>query len=585
MNKPVDATDCADTVFDGASAALGGLLRSVDWAATPLGPVRSWSPVLRVTVPTVLRSGFPAIINWGPEFIALYNDAYVPVMGGNHPGAVGQSPRRIWPEAWEWVRPRLERVYRDRATLTFQDERQILHRHGYPEECYFTFSHSPIIDTDGSVGGILTVATETTGRVLSERRLRVVRELGAVSVAEAGSVTGTCRAALRVLQTARESLPFAIAFVTDPHTAADAGDPRLEAAAEYGLSDDPGQIDGPTTVPGALIGWAEQAAARVARTGEVEVFLGLRERVGNALPPGPLGPLRPDTAVVLPLTLTGRPAPIGALVLGINPYRSLDADYQSFIELIARQMRVALTDADVHENEQHRLRLLADLDHAKTVFYQNVSHELRTPLTLLLSPLQDLLTKTGDDDAGREDLQAAVRAAQRLRGLVDALLDISGAQPGALTADRRPIDVAVVTAEAASMFRSTAEHAGLSFTVDVPDQPVTAAADRSMWFTIVTNLVSNAVKYTSTGAVQHPPHHHRHRRGAHRDRHRHRHQPRTPGQSVRTVLPRSTRRTGVRNRDRSLAGRRPGPCPPGQDRSGQCTGPRNHHHHHHPAAP
>ena len=51
------------------------------------------------------------------------------------------------------------------------------------------------------------------------------------------------------------------------------------------------------------------------------------------------------------------------------------------------------------------------------------------------------------------------------------------------------------------MFRSAAEHAGLTFTVEVPDAPVTAAVDRAMWSTIVTNLVSNAVKYTDQRPV------------------------------------------------------------------------------------
>ena len=213
-----------------------------------------------------------------------------------------------------------------------------------------------------------------------------------------------------------------------------------------------------------------------------------------------MGPLLPDTAVVVPLTVSGRPQPVGAVVLGINPYRPLGKDHQSFIQLIVRQLRVNLTDADVHEREQRRLRLLADLDHARTVFLQNTSHELHTPLTLLLAPLQDLLARTADD-TDRADLQAAVRAAERLRGIIDSQFDFTGAAPGALVPDLRPVDIAAVTVEAADLFNSAAEHAGLAFTVDVPTDPVTAVADRSMWATIVTNLVSNAVKYTATGAV------------------------------------------------------------------------------------
>ena len=95
-----------------------------------------------------------------------------------------------------------------------------------------------------------------------------------------------------------------------------------------------------------------------------------------------------------------------------------------------------------------------------------------------------------------------MRAAERLRGMVDALLGFSGAEHGSLDPDRQPADLAALTADTASMFRSTAEHAGLSFDVDVPETPVTTAVDRAMWSTIVTNLLSNALKYTDHGGIR-----------------------------------------------------------------------------------
>ena len=91
-----------------------------------------------------------------------------------------------------------------------------------------------------------------------------------------------------------------------------------------------------------------------------------------------------------------------------------------------------------------------------------------------------------------------MRAAERLRGMVDALLDFTGATArrarpricGPSISPRSP-------PKRPACSGPTAEHAGLTFTVDVPPDPVTAVADRSMWSTIVTNLVSNAVKYTA----------------------------------------------------------------------------------------
>jgi signal transduction histidine kinase/DNA-binding response OmpR family regulator len=468
---------------------LRALFREKDWSATPLGDPHGWSPVLRTMVQNCLNSGFPILIHWGPELVALYNDAY----GSDRRQAPGR-PGRTGPEhlgggVGPGRRPHApghpggpDAACRRRAIA-----------HGaqrVPRGGLLHLLAQPIVDVDGSTAGMLTVSTETTAKVLYERRMRVVRELGGLSSAEAGRTSETCRAALQVLRTARETMPCAVAFLREEGGA-------TRRVADYGLAPD-------ACLPGITETGPESPAGvvdRVIATGHTEEVTGLRE-FPDALLPGPLGPSTPDTAVVVPLTISGRAGPIGALVLGVNPYRRLDGEYRSFFTLIGRQIGVALTDTVAYEGERVRAQLLADLDRAKMEFFQNVSHELRTPLTLLLAPLQDLLAAGNQDSPERDDLEAAVRAAQRLRGMVDALLDFAGAEAGTLNPDRQPTDLAGLTADVASMFRSTAEHAGLEFTVDLPPSPVTARVDRAMWTTIVTNLLSNAVKYTQQGAVR-----------------------------------------------------------------------------------
>ena len=431
------------------------------------------------------------VIHWGPQRVALYNDAFAVLLGGKHPAALGRPARDTWPEAWDVVGGRLDEVMLRGRTMHAEDEQRIWYRHGYPEECYLSYSHSPIDDVDGTTAGVFTVSTETTAKVLHERRMRVVRELGAVSITDAGSPAETCRAVLRVLATARETMPFAVAFLRED------GDP-VRKVADYGLAADacvPGLTD-PGPVPAGLL-------AKVLDSGRVEEVNGLREAFPGALLPGPLGPLTPDTAVLLPLTVSGRLEPIGVLVVGVNPYRPLNPEYRAFFTVVARQVGVALGDTVAYEVERLRSAVLADLDRAKMEFFQNVSHELRTPLTVLLAPLRSLLAGSADRPAAeQQDLQAAVRAAERLHTMVDALLDFSGAEAGTLNPDRQPTDLADLTAQTCSMFRATAEHAGLYFTVEIPDTPITVAVDRAMWTTIVTNLVSNAIKYTTRGGIQ-----------------------------------------------------------------------------------
>ncbi len=154
---------------------MGRLMRSLDWAATPIGPVEGWPQSLRTAVRICLTTRFPMLICWGPELIMLYNDAYRPILGATkHPRAMGQPGRECWPEIWGVIGPMLEGVLGTGAATRSDDQLLLLDRNGYLEECYFTFSYSPIPDEAGEVGGVLCAVIETTGRVLGERRLRTL---------------------------------------------------------------------------------------------------------------------------------------------------------------------------------------------------------------------------------------------------------------------------------------------------------------------------------------------------------------------------------------------------------------------------
>jgi len=144
------------------------------------------------------------------------------------------------------------------------------------------------------------------------------------------------------------------------------------------------------------------------------------------------------------------------------------------------------------------LEAMAEIDRAKNVFFSNVSHEFRTPLTLMLGPLADL-SKT----AGRAEkplIDAAYRNSLRLLKLVNTLLEFSRLEAGKADATYAKTDLAALTEEICSVFRSAIESAGLKFRVDaVLDEPV--YVDRSMWEKIVLNLISNALKFTLEGEV------------------------------------------------------------------------------------
>ena len=193
----------------------------------------------------------------------------------------------------------------------------------------------------------------------------------------------------------------------------------------------------------------------------------------------------------------------GALVAGVSRFLRLAGDYRDFFDLAAGRVSAAIGNARAYEEESRRAEVLAELDRAKTTFFSNVSHEFRTPLTLMLGPVGELLARPGDqvspDD--RALLTVAQRNGLRLQKLVNTLLDFARIEAGRVQAVYEPTDLAAVTAELASNFRSACERAGLSLVVDCPPLPEPVYVDREMWEKIVLNLLSNAFKFTFDGDI------------------------------------------------------------------------------------
>ena len=149
----------------------------MDWAASPLGPVSSWSTPLRSAVGLALGSRFPITLLWGSELILLYNEAYVPVLADKHPDALGARAEDVFPEIWDTIGPMLHGVLGGGPAVWVQDAHLPLQRRGRLEEAYFTFSYSAV-GGDGDVEGVITIASETTNQVIDRRRLSLLSRLG-----------------------------------------------------------------------------------------------------------------------------------------------------------------------------------------------------------------------------------------------------------------------------------------------------------------------------------------------------------------------------------------------------------------------
>ena len=472
-------------------------IRSFDWSKSPLGPSDAWSPALRTTVGLMMANRFPMLLWWGSDYISLYNDAYIPVLGLKHPTALGLPVRECWSEIWDILKPLIDTPFNGGPSTWIEDFELHIQRSGFSEETHFTIAYSPVPDSMASsgIGGVLATVHEISQKVVAERRVAILRDLAVAAIEN--TVEETCRVAAQALARHSKDIPFALIYLID----SDGQHARL--AATVGI--EPAKGASPPAVPldpDMDQGWPLAAAFRGQDLVEVTDLV-------SRFDAAPVGPWAepPNMAVVVPLHPSKGNEPFGLLVAGVSSRLIFDERYKNFYELAANHIATAMVKARAYEEERKRAEALAEIDRAKTAFFSNVSHEFRTPLTLMLGPLEELKRELGDaPDAPPGSIHQQVDLIQRnglrLLKLVNTLLDFSRIEAGRVRVAYEPVDLSAFTAELASVFRAAVEKAGLRLDIDCPPISKPAHVDREMWEKIVLNLVSNAFKFTFDGAIE-----------------------------------------------------------------------------------
>lgn len=199
--------DVGESEDAGQDGLLGGTTemharwRARDWAATPLGPVSSWPITLRVLAPVVLASGVPTALLWGESHVVLYNDAYIPLMGAQHPRALGAPLFETAPETRDTFEPLLRRVLAGES-LNLDDVPTVFRREALAASATtnaYSFSFAPVraADDPSRIIGVHCVVAETP----SERALASAHAARRESEARASAIVA--------------HLPHAGAFVVD----------------------------------------------------------------------------------------------------------------------------------------------------------------------------------------------------------------------------------------------------------------------------------------------------------------------------------------------------------------------------------
>jgi len=323
--------------------AAGELIRSLDWASSPLGAIETWPVGLKAALGLLLNSRFPMFLWWGPELTQFYNDAYTPSFGqGKHPRAMGQSGRECWGEIWPIIWPQIDDVLSRGKASWNEDQLVPILRNGRLEEVYWTYGYSPAFEDHGKIAGVLVVCTETTQRVLAARRVRVLVDL-TESIALASDPSAVESVALQVLGRATFDVPFA--FICLPHSGAG----KYRVAESVGL---------PEARCAELIDRLDLDAAEAT---EDAVTIPAGDAIIAGQWPEPISELFVQTIS------DGAGLSRGKLVLGLSGRLGFDAAYRDFIAQISERIGLGLARAEafraraLSENERNNLLLQAPI--------------------------------------------------------------------------------------------------------------------------------------------------------------------------------------------------------------------------------
>lgn len=350
------------------------LARSTSWELTPLGPIEGWSSDLRAMSNMIMGSPHPAAMYWGPEYTAIYNDAYLELAGSKHPKLMGQSYTEGWAEIWDEMKPIFDAAWLHGQATMKQDDRLFISREGFLEETFFNWSIIPLVGGDGSVVGLYNPAFENTRRKVNERRMFTLREVGE-RTSLARNVKGFWKEVHKGLEYNEWDIPFALIYsVTDNsdtnsemssmHSGSLVNPPQVSLEGMLGVT-----AEHPCAVPSMDLKTSEEGFATYMRQAMAQsgapVVLSKND---GSLPQSLIEGVQwrgfgdpSRTIVVFPVHPTTGDSVVGFVVLGINPRRPYNTDYQLFINLLTRQLATSMASVVLFEEEIKRGQAAARL--------------------------------------------------------------------------------------------------------------------------------------------------------------------------------------------------------------------------------
>lgn len=470
-------------IFPGESE-LAGLMRSLDWSKTDLGPPEAWPENLRIALSICLTSRFPMQVWWGPNYTMLYNDAYVPFLGrdstdgttrGKHPRSLGRPAREIWSELWHQIGPMLETA-RTRGIASWSEDIQMFFDRKIPisqggEEVYVSFSFSPIFASGGVPGvdaaqGVFCACIEVSEKVFLARQLQTALEDSVQS-------KNALRESEDRFRTLADNMPQ-LTWMAD-------GQGNVDWFNRGWL-----EYTGTTHEQNVGTGWKN-----VHHPDHIEK---VAEKFERYLREG-----RDDWEDTFPL-------------------RRHDGEYRWFLSRMTiirdahgKVVRFFGTNTDVteqlaNEEELRRAKEVAEAALADTIkaarmkdeFLATLSHELRTPMSAILGWIQ-LLKRGSSQNSIDQGIEVIDRNARLQAQIIEDLLDMNRILAGKLRLEIQSVSLGKVVTTAVESIRPAAEAKGVKLHAVCDSEMRDVRGDPNRLQQVVYNLLSNAVKFTPGG--------------------------------------------------------------------------------------
>ncbi|KAH8682652.1 aerobic respiration control sensor protein arcB [Xylariales sp. PMI_506] len=345
--------------------------RTVNWEATPLGPMDKWSPEFRQIANLVMSNPHPAALFWGEDLTMFYNEAYATeVAGRKHPSLMGTGFSGPFSELWDAVAGIFAECARTGVSIRKEDDYLPIERRGFVEETFYSWSWTPLYGGTSRILGFYNAPFETTQAVLNARRMHTINKVGG-NVSRAKSVKQFWRLLIEALEDNHYDVPFALLYsVSDSED----GDQSSTSSGST-MSLKSCYFEGSLGIPEGHIAAPHQLDLKRSREGFVPAFreaMRTREPTllhtrDGSLPEDLLEGIEwrgfgdpCNSAIIFPVRPTNGDMVLAFLLLGVNPRRPYDDGYKAFTSMLNRQLATSLASFMLYEEEVRRSRDAAE---------------------------------------------------------------------------------------------------------------------------------------------------------------------------------------------------------------------------------